>query len=216
MPSRARRALGRHSRGFTMVEMLTALAIIGILAAAASPVFVRLMRDNRVTSAATNMADMYRTARARAMGRGSAVLVRWNPDPHLPSASDPSGHLTMREAIAGGSQADCAPLPVPNCIGTDWAANSTTSKFVTSFDERTKQYQPAEASFVGVTGAALPADAVVDICFTPRGRTYWDYDGTGFKPLLGVPRIEVKNTTTSLVRQVVIPPNGVARVVTTL
>ena len=192
------------------------MAIIGILAAAASPVFVRLMRDNRVTSAATNLADVYRTARARAMGRGSAVLVRWDPAHALPSAADPAGHVTMREAISGGANADCAPLPAPNCLGTNWAANSTTSKFVMSFDERTKQYQPALASFLDPAGTAQGANAV-DICFTPRGRTFVDYHGgVGFQPLLGVARIEVKNTTTSFVRQVVIPPNGVARVVTTL
>ena len=192
------------------------MAIIGILAAAASPVFVRLMRDNRVTSAATNLADVYRTARARAMGRGSAVLVRWDSAHALPSAADPAGHVTMREAISGGANADCAPLPAPNCLGTNWAANSTTSKFVMSFDERTKQYQPALASFLDPAGTAQGANAV-DICFTPRGRTFVDYHGgVGFQPLLGVARIEVKNTTTSFVRQVVIPPNGVARVVTTL
>jgi prepilin-type N-terminal cleavage/methylation domain-containing protein len=196
-----------------MPELLAALAIIGIFAAAASPVFVRLMRDNRVSSAATNFADLFRTARARALGRGSAVMVRWEAAHDQPTAANPAGLLTVREAIVG-TGVGCAPMPSPNCLGTTWTEASTNSKFVMSFDSRTRQYQPNAATFYDPAGAAQDT---VEICFTPRGRTFVRYSKTGtFDALAGVPRIEVRNTATSFTRQVVLPPNGMARVVTTL
>jgi prepilin-type N-terminal cleavage/methylation domain-containing protein len=213
-PTRFGQRRGRGaSRGFTMAELLAALAIIGIFAAAASPVFVKLMRDNRVSSAATNFADLFRTARARALGRGSAMLVRWETAHATPTTANPAGLLTVREAIVG-TGGDCAPMPAPNCSGTDWGEASTTSKFVMSFDARTRQYQPNAATF---RSPADDEEAVAEICFTPRGRTFIRYSKDGaFEALAGVPRIEVVNTATSFRRQVIVPPNGMARVVTTL
>lgn len=208
-PGRARpRPSG--ARGFTMAELLATIAIIGILAAASQPVFVRLMRDNRVRAAATNVADLYRTARARAMGRGSCVCVRWEQGHAQPTAADPAGHFTMREAIMGGA-GNCAPMAAPNCVTTDWAANSTNSRFVMSFDERAPRYEPAQAGFVDPDNNAT---AHSEVCFSPRGRAFVRYAAAGaFTTLTGVARVEITNTTTSMTRQVIIPPTGAARVV---
>ena len=116
----------------------------------------------------------------------------------------------MREAIAGGGTS-CAPSPASSCFGTDWTDAGPTSKYVMAFDERQAQYQPSQAAFVDPDGNAV---AYAEICFTPRGRTFVRYAAAGtFVPLTGVPHIAVTNTTTSLVRQVLLPPNGVARVV---
>jgi len=192
-----------------MAELLTVVAIIGILSVAAAPSFVRIMRDRRVNNAAQQFADMYRTARSRAMGRGSATLVRWNENANLPTPTNRDGRMVMREAIMGAGQG--ALLPSTSCFATNWATNSTTSRFVTSFDDRWERYDPAAAAFQSAGGAPV---TYAEICFTPRGRTFIRYAPNGaFTPLSSVPRVEVRNTKSTMRRYVIMPPNGVARVI---
>src|SRR5438094_966029 len=90
------------SRGFTLIEMLSVVAFIGIVVAAAAPSWVELQRDRRADAAGRAIADLYRIARSRALGRGSAVLVRWDNNAGLPvvGAQTPTGHFTVREGIA--------------------------------------------------------------------------------------------------------------------
>ena len=102
-------------------------------------------------------------------------------------------------------------MPAPSCLTTDWANNSLNSRFVVSFDDRAAQYSPAVASFLDPTATVQPYG---EVCFSPRGRTFVRYGPADpWLPLAGVLRVEVLNSQTQFVRLVVIPPNGVARVV---
>src|SRR5690348_11219564 len=100
-PISVRRALVRRahagSRGFTLIEMMAVLALIGIVVAAAAPSWVEIQRDRRTDAAARAIADIYRIARSRALGRGSAVMVRWNANATLSAGPPASGHFTVRE-----------------------------------------------------------------------------------------------------------------------
>jgi len=206
---RASSRFGRSSsRGFTMLELLAVIVIIGIVAVGASPSFVNLMRDRRVDSVASQVTDVYRIARTRAMGRGSAVTVIFDNGAKLSTPTNPTGHITMREAITGVGLA--GQLPSTSCFSTNWANGSTTSKFVFAFEDRFKDYEPAKTSFVNPAGVTVQR---AEICYTPRGRSFIRYVNGGiWQPLMGVPTIRVLNSKSGMTRVVVLPPNGAARV----
>lgn len=174
------------------------IVMIGAMAALASPLFIDVLRDRRVGQGATQAAEVYRLARARALGRGAAVMVRWTAGP-----GPGEGSLVMREAIQGGAN---GPLPTSNCTTTDWATASTDSRAVTHLDFRTGSFGLAEFSMADASGPI----AASEFCFSPRGRTFYRTTA-GWSPLADVPRLTVRNTRTSAIRVVYVPPNGAAR-----
>ncbi len=205
-----------HLRGFTMIELLAVIAFIGFVVAAAAPSWVEVTRDRRVDNAALNIADVFRTARARAMGRHSATMVRWDAGIAIPTPALPQGHFTVREGVLGASGLPGAAnnLPTSSCFTPDWSDAGLTSKYVMAFDERAKRFAPATVKFLDDTGNA---QAFAQVCFTPGGRTYIRYAAAGaFAVMNGVVRAQVINSTTNLSRFVVIPPHGSARVVAEL
>ncbi len=196
---RARRR--KAARAFTLLEALSVIVIIGILAAAAMPTFAQQMRDSRVNRVAGAMAEQYRLARAKALGRGAAILVRWNAT----GGPNAKGLLEVREAIDPISGS----LPAPSCLTTNWDNASTQSRQIDFVSVGNGLYENAQLSFQ--TPAAAP-QAYSEICFTPRGRAWIRYAAGGsFSQLSGVARFLATNIGNNYNRTVFIPPNGVAR-----
>ncbi|MCC6552918.1 MAG: prepilin-type N-terminal cleavage/methylation domain-containing protein [Polyangiaceae bacterium] len=193
----ARRPPRWGERGFTLAELLTAVIIIGALAAAASPMFIHVARDRRVARAAGEIAGLYSSARARALGRGNAVMVRW---------AGAVQKIEVREALL----ADPArPALAPSCLGVDWE-DPAESRPVADFRAGVDPYELAAVELLDESGGAQ-GDA--ELCFTPRGRAFVRYAVPGaFAPMTGVLRLRVRNTRTGLERAVLVPANGAARV----
>jgi type IV fimbrial biogenesis protein FimT len=180
-----------------MVELLAVVMIAGALAAAASPMFVQMIRDRRVARAAGEVSGMYSLARARALGRGNAVMVRWTAS---------AQRIEVREAVLADA---LRPALVPRCAGVDWES-AAQSRPVADFRAGAAPYELAALDFLDEAGGAQAAS---EVCFTPRGRTFIRQSGAGaFAPMTGVARVRVTNTNTGLVRAVMIPPSGAARI----
>jgi len=192
-------------RGFTLVELLAVVAVISVLAAISAPALVSVMRDRRVNRSALAIGEMYRLARSRALGRGAAVLVRWN----VTGGSASNGLVEMREAVVSVAT---NPVPSSSCLTTDWA-NVDQWHRISQFETSSGLY---ELAGVKMFDDAAAEQSVGDICFSPRGRAFVRYATAGsFTPLLGVPHFEIRNTSNvSSVppRRVFIPPSGVARI----
>jgi type IV fimbrial biogenesis protein FimT len=189
----------RGARGFTLVELVAVVLIITIFAALAIPSAVMQMRDRRVQESARQIALVFRQARLRAMGRGSAVMVRFG-----------ANRFTVHEARLGAATAgaDCADLPVSSCVNTLWAA----SAMVDGYGEAAT----GEMSTVvfGIADSANNDIPEIEICFTPMGRAFVREaidDDAAFAPLAEAYVASVSRPGMTGTRQVALMPNGTAR-----
>ncbi len=185
----------RQRRGFTLIELMVTVVIVGLLAALATPGILHRVNSYKTRTAAETVATTYRMARLRAMGRGAAVLVNYN-----------DGDLTVYEAIMGSSAPNgCERLPSPSCSDT---LQSATRQLVESFDAE------GDGSFSTTFEVASSTETSVDICFTPSGRSFLRTDSsTPIPSMTQVARITVNLATSGMNRHVLLLPNGTARVV---
>ena len=217
VPPPAGGRLGRSARrGFTLLEAMAVVTIIGIASAAALPSFVERMRERRSGQAAEEIALLYKLARARALGRGAAQLV---------SSNNVGGGMNVkfevREAIQQNDAAltvgTCGPLPLTTCFN-DWSAAATgRNRLVDEFPKDNTLYANIEAKLYR---DAATTDAALDgqVCFTPSGRAFFRKEAAGvWEPVIQIPRVEVKRlkigggSYVGLTRTVLLPPSGAAR-----
>ena len=168
----------------------------------ALPTAVTQLRDRRVQEAARRFGMVYREARMRALGRGSAVLVRIV-----------GGTMTVLEAqvgVAVGGDIGCTTLPVSSCLNTNWNL-ATARRVVDGFSVATSgEFSNLTVAMEDSQGNPVPN---LDICFTPMGRTYAAATGQPLNAVTDVYTATVGRAASSNVRQrqVLILPNGAAR-----
>jgi prepilin-type N-terminal cleavage/methylation domain-containing protein len=189
-------------RGFTLIELMVVVVIIAILAVIAVPLFAARFAERRLQQSALKVAELYRGARARALGRGAAIVVQKNGE----TFTVLEGVMGTTVATAAGNET-CGNLPTRGCITNDWTDISDTAGSLGTarvIDDFT--FAPGTTS---TTTIGTSTDETMSICFSPAGQTWLTGDGTTWNALRGAVRINVTNSVRNY--DVVVLSNGTAR-----
>jgi len=126
-----RRALTKHRFGFTLVELMVVIAIIGIIAVLAVPNFARIQRQARVRGACQRTAQHFKQIRERAISMNGNFQITF-PNQYTYRLSRPNGTIQdFRLSGAGGGivyfggagvagQPPEASMPAPGVNGIDF------------------------------------------------------------------------------------------------
>lgn len=155
--------------------MMVVVVIIGLFASLAVPSIVSLVRDQRTRREAMNITNVFRTARARSLGRGSAVNINFTT---TPVGAATRADFVTREAVTGA-------LPDPTCRGYTWANGVLLNHYYPQLVNGVPDTQITAQTNDPLLN--LPQSPVyLDICYTPKGRLYTRTAANGtFQPMAG-------------------------------
>lgn len=136
-----------HTRGFSLVELMVAVVLIGVMAGFATPAIMRGMERARAKAVARDIANVFRLARNQAMNRGEVILA-------VVSTAN-SGNITLYRST--NAAASCA------------AATFNTADAATVLQTLPLVQRPGNLFMVGIT-PANEGTATNPLCFAPGGK----------------------------------------------
>ncbi len=127
MKTSSRHRSCRRSAGFTLVELITVVAIMGILAALAGPSFTDMIARQRLRTGAFDLVGDLMLARSEAIKRGESVTVTPGDNWALGWTVDSAGGARISERAAFGAKVESPAGASALTFSRDGRAAATSS-----------------------------------------------------------------------------------------
>ncbi len=184
-------------RGFTLTEVVVVIFMIAILAAVASPAFVKMMRDSALSRINMQIAEIYRKAYLESAEQ-STYLVRWT-----------GGNAPQIQLIKATLDTPFPQLVSPRrCNAIDWIDPAHIRQTLGFQVESMGTF--ASVGYLTNAGELKPK---ADVCYSQRKAFVRYSDQDAFVEMPAAGRIFVKNLQTNLTRRVLIPSYGLPRLI---
>ncbi len=187
----------RRRRGVTLIELLTVLGVVTLLALLVLPTVKTLITDRKSTNAATMVRNFLEAARARAVGTGRPVAVVLERISSLPADINGDGLINEMDVVSnsrlmsataidplpGGSSADINFVVYNSCIRLSMAEQPLpVTNLMLSFSAPIVARGPSTwtAPYIPPADIQLPTLSVAAI----ESRNYFSIDGGVSNPLL--------------------------------
>lgn len=164
-----------HSPGteaFSMIELMLALVIIGIMAMTIAPSLQQVLGDNRQSTAAGDLVRIGRAARSAAIDSGAAHML-WFRE------AEPAASNLGRLELYAGMNSKCQQTPWNQA--TAMAGQPLVVFDMTDYNPTNGSTQPRASDMgrqvitlraVTINGANATARTDIRICFQPNGDVY--------------------------------------------
>jgi Tfp pilus assembly protein FimT len=188
-----RASVQRHT-GFSLTELVVALAVAMVLMAVGLPAFLRAYHSYQLSNSASQMADILRLTRYEAIRLNKPVdcIVQPASDPGMTNVwadSDRTGTLDPTEKMVllgpGGNLVDSGTVPntsglISNAVGSVAVTSPSPTGSVTWFDARGAVVPPTGVTAFYLASANAPEAGFRAVLLLPAGSLQiWTGDNTG-------------------------------------
>lgn len=163
IPAGSVRALGkRYDKGFTLVELMVTVAVLGIVAAIAAPSFGRMINHNQLVSSSNEMIAAMQVARTEAVSRRATTT--FCPSKDGANCSGAAGSEWIVFATKNGAKTQLRSVSVNPKVTLKTSANVTGANTSIAFTPSGfVQVGARNSGTISLCAASLTGQNAVDI-----------------------------------------------------